>query len=69
MSAPIDRLERALQAFRHDQAAAYLRRLAGAPPEETRSQRARAFLCSEAASALVDQARASGEVAPPVHAA
>jgi hypothetical protein len=69
MSVPYEKLERAVQAFRRDQAMAYLHRLAGGGAHEAPAQRARAFLCSELAYEAIAAARDSGELAPAAHAA
>lgn len=68
MEAPTETLERALAAFRREQALAYQRALLGAH-EEAGSSRGRAFLCSERAPMLLRDALATGELTPGVHAA
>jgi hypothetical protein len=69
MTAPFEKIEGALEAFRREQALSYLQRLSGAAAGEVRGQRARAYLCSEAASELIVSMFSSGELAPDVHAA
>jgi hypothetical protein len=66
MPDPTEKLERALAAFRREQALNYLRVLSGAPGG---AARARAYLCSEEALELVGAAAASGEFSPSLHAA
>jgi hypothetical protein len=64
-----EKLERALQAFRRDQAMAYLHRLSGGAANQAPAQRARAFLCSEAAFEAIAAGHASGELAGAAYAA
>jgi hypothetical protein len=67
MSSPGSELERAIAAFRRDQASLYLRQLAGQPFDARLEGRARAFLASERAEELLEQARP--ELTPELHAA
>jgi hypothetical protein len=69
MSVPSEKLERALQTFRREQAMAYLHILTAGSAHETPAQRARAFLCSEPALEAIAAARDSGELGPMAHAA
>jgi hypothetical protein len=57
MPSPASELERAIAAFRRDQGSGYLRQLAGQPLDTRFEGRARAFLASERAEELLDQAK------------
>ncbi len=67
MPSPASELGRAIAAFRHDQASGYLRQLTGQPFDQRLEGRARAFLGSERAEELLDQAKA--ELSPTLYAA
>jgi hypothetical protein len=67
MSSPASELERAIAAFRRDQASGYLRQLAGQPLDPRLEGRARAFLASERADELLEQAKP--ELSPTQYAA
>jgi hypothetical protein len=62
-------LERAVLAFRRDQATSYLRRLAGQPVDPRTENRARALLGTERGLELLESAVDSGEVDPTHYAA
>ncbi|HEY6877399.1 MAG TPA: hypothetical protein VI299_05240, partial [Polyangiales bacterium] len=57
MSSPATELAHAIGAFRRDHAHAYLRQLAGQPFDPRFEGRARAFLASERADELLEQAK------------
>jgi hypothetical protein len=67
MSSPASELERAIVAFRRDQGSGYLRELAGQPLDARFEGRARAFLASERADELLEQAKP--ELSPSLYAA
>jgi hypothetical protein len=67
MSSPVSELERAIAAFRRDQASGYLRELAGQPFDPRFEGRGRAFLASERADELLEQAQP--ELSPSSYAA
>lgn len=69
MPSPLEKLVGEIEAFRRDQAFAYLQRLSGVPQEEQRAQRSRAMLAHDAGLELVGDALASGELSPGEHAA
>ncbi|HEX5656910.1 MAG TPA: hypothetical protein VFX59_06930 [Polyangiales bacterium] len=67
MPSPATELELAIAAFRRDQASGYLRELAGQPRDPRFEGRARAYLASERAEELLEQARP--ELTPGLYAA
>lgn len=69
MPSPNEKLVVEIEAFRRDQALAYLQRLAGTPPEEVRGQRSRALLVHDVGLELVQDALRGGEISPHEHAA